>query len=112
MNSPMTDGSHDTSTQKSKKIISLINKLRRKVINFDVVDNKGILIGRVKDLVFNTNRQLTFVIEKLSQGQETHFLLLLNGKLVNQVEPKTRRVFANIDKSQLTQLLEYEKKGK
>ena len=110
MNSQMTDDSNDTSTQKSKKIISLINKLRRKVSNFDVVDNKGILIGRVKYLVVNTSRQLTFVIEKLSRGQEANFLLLLNGKLVNKVEPKTRRVFANIDKSQLTQLPEYEKK--
>ena len=81
-----------------------------KYFTFDIVDNKGILICRVKDLVFNTNRQLTFVIDKLSQGQETNFLLLLNGKLVNKVELKTRRVFANIDKSQLTQLPEYEKK--
>ena len=93
MNSQMTDDSNDTSTQKSKKIISLINKLRRKVSNFDVVDNKGILIGRVKYLVVNTSRQLTFVIEKLSRGQETNFLLLLNGKLVNKVEPKTKTCF-------------------
>lgn len=56
-----------------------------KYFTFDIVDNKGILICRVKDLVFNTNRQLTFVIDKLSQGQETNFLLLLNGKLVNKV---------------------------
>ncbi|BAY83803.1 hypothetical protein NIES267_32970 [Calothrix parasitica NIES-267] len=110
MNSQIADGSNDNSRQKSKNIISLINKLRRKVSNFDVLDNKGILIGRVKDLVVNTNRQLTFVIEKLSQGHETNLLLLLNGKLVSKVEPKTKRVFANIDESQLTQLPEYEKK--
>ena len=36
--------------------------------------------------------------------------MLLNGKLVNKVYPKTRRVFANIDESQLTQLPEYETK--
>ena len=110
MDGQIADTSNDNSIQKSQKNLSLISKLRRKVSNFDVIDNKGILIGRIRDLVVNTNRQLTFVIEKLSQGKETNFLLLLNGKLVNQVEPKTKRVFANIDESQLTQLPEYETK--
>ncbi|MDY6901250.1 MAG: DUF2382 domain-containing protein [Cyanobacteriota bacterium] len=111
MNSQITDGRSNSSTQKSQNIISLINKLRRKVKNFDVVDKEGRLIGIVKDLVVNTNRQLTFVIEKLSQANETNSMKLLSGKLVDKIEPKIQRIFTNIDESQFMQLPEYEKKG-
>lgn len=110
MNSKIADSSNNTSTQKSRNIISLINKLRQKVKNFDVVDREGKLIGRVKDLVINTNRQLTFVIEELSQANLTNSIKLLNGKLVDKVEPKIQRIFTNINESQLIELPEYENK--
>jgi len=108
MNNQIADSSSDISNKKSKKVINLIDKLKSKVNNFDVVDKQGRLIGKVKDLVVNANRQLNFVVEKLSQSNETNIFVLLSGKLVSQIEPKVKRVFTHIDESQLTQLPQYE----
>ncbi|MEA5596176.1 DUF2382 domain-containing protein [Rivularia sp. UHCC 0363] len=105
MNNQITDNKND-SNQKSSKVVDLLEKLRSKVKNFDVVDQQGRFIGKVKDLMVNPNRQLNFVIEKTSQNHQTN-LLLLNGKLVRKIEPKIQRVFLHIDESQLTQLPEY-----
>ena len=110
MNNKVTDKSNNTSKQKPRNVISLISKLKSKVNNFDVVDKQGRLIGKVKDLVINANRQLNFVIENLSSSNGKNNFLLLNGKLVSQVEPRIKRVFANINESQLTQLPEYKEK--
>lgn len=109
MNSQVTDNGHNTSKHKTTNTVSLISKLKSKVNNFDIIDKQGRLIGKVKDLVVNANRQLNFVVENLARSNTKIPLLLLDGKLVIQVEPKTKRVFANINESQLTQLPEYEK---
>ncbi|MGB3655398.1 MAG: DUF2382 domain-containing protein [Rivularia sp. (in: cyanobacteria)] len=105
MNNQITD--NNTSNGKTEKVISLIDKLKSKVNNFDVVDRQGKLIGKVRDLMVNSNRQLNFAIEKLSQNNETNPLLLLNAKLVHKIEPKIQRVFTHIDESQLNQLPKY-----
>lgn len=113
MNNQITDRSNDSSNQtnqKSKRVINLLDKLKLKVNNFDVVDRQGKLIGKVQDLMVNANRQLNFVIQRLSQGNETSPFLLLNGKLVRKIEPKIQRIFTFIDESQLTQLPEYTEK--
>ncbi len=105
MNNQITD--NNTSNGKTEKVISLIDKLKSKVKNFDVVDRQGKLIGKVRDLMVNSNRQLNFAIQKLSQNNETNPLLLLNAKLVHKIEPKIQRVFTHIDESQLNQLPKY-----
>lgn len=110
MNNQITDNSNNTSNGKTRKVIGLLDKLKSKVKNFDVVDRQGRLIGKVQDLMVNTNRQLNFVIKRLSQSNETNPFLLLNGKLVHKIEPKIQRVFTHIDESQLTQLPEYVEK--
>ncbi|MGB6297356.1 MAG: DUF2382 domain-containing protein [Rivularia sp. (in: cyanobacteria)] len=109
MNNQITNNSN-SSNPKSKKVQDLLNKLKLKVIDFDVVDRQGRSIGKVEDLVVNANRQLSFAIKRLSQGNENNPSLLLDGKLVGKIEPKIRRVFTNIDESQLTQLPEYKAK--
>ncbi|AFY54615.1 protein of unknown function (DUF2382) [Rivularia sp. PCC 7116] len=108
MDNQVTDSSRNNSNSKSRKLIALLSKLRTRVNNFDVVDRQGRLIGKVQDLMLNANRQLTFVIQQLSQGNENNPSLVLNGKLVSKIEPKIQRIFANIDESQLSQLPEYQ----
>ncbi|WP_414620674.1 DUF2382 domain-containing protein [Calothrix sp. CCY 0018] len=113
MNNQITDNSNNSSNQtnqKSKRVDNLLDKLKLKVKNFDVVDRQGRLIGKVQDLMVDANRQLNFAIERLSQGNETNPFLLLNGKLVRKIEPKIQRIFTIIDESQLTQLPEYTEK--
>ncbi|NJN07938.1 MAG: DUF2382 domain-containing protein [Richelia sp. RM2_1_2] len=113
MNSQTTNNSNNTSKQtrkKSQKVIPLLQKLRSQVQSFDIVDIKGRLIGKVEDLMVDGNRQLNFVIAKISQTNEINNFWLLNGKLVDKIEPKIRRVFTHINESQLTQLPEYVEK--
>ncbi|MBF2017252.1 MAG: DUF2382 domain-containing protein [Rivularia sp. T60_A2020_040] len=113
MNSQTTNNTNNTSKQtqkKSQKVIPLLQKLRSQVQSFDIVDIKGRLIGKVEDLMVDGNRQLNFVIAKISQSNEINNFWLLNGKLVDKIEPKIRRVFTHINESQLTQLPEYVKK--
>ncbi|MBV6624330.1 MAG: DUF2382 domain-containing protein [Rivularia sp. (in: Bacteria)] len=110
MDNLVSDSNQDNSNYKARKLIALLSKLRNRVNNFDVVDRKGRLIGKVQDLMLNANRQLSFVIKQLSQGNENNSSLVLNGKLVSKIEPKIQRIFANIDESQLSQLPEYQKK--
>jgi stress response protein YsnF len=107
MNNQTTDNSNNNSSQKSKKVVSLVDKLKDKVSNFGVLDRQGRLIGKVQDLMVNANRQLNFVIQRLSQGNETNAFVLLNGKLVSKIEPKIQRIFTSINESQLAQLPEY-----
>jgi stress response protein YsnF len=107
MENPTTDRSDPISKPKSKNVKHLLEKLRSKVKNFDVVDPQGKAIAKVKDLIVNSNRQLNFVIAKISHSNETHPFLLLNGKLVQKIEPKNKCVFTRIDELQLTQLPEY-----
>ncbi len=110
MNNQTADNSNSNSSQKSRRVVNLIDRLKHKVTNFEVIDRQGRLIGRVQDLMVNANRQLNFVIQRLSQDNETNPFLLLNGKLVSKIEPKIQRIFTSIDESQLTQLPEYEVK--
>ena len=109
MNNQINDKSN-SSNPRSKRVVGLLDKLKLKVSNFDVVDKQGRLIGKVEDLVVNATRQLNFAIKRFSQGNEINPSLLLNGKLVGKIEPKIQRVFTNIDESQLTQLPEYKPK--
>lgn len=111
MDNQITDNNISKHTkQESQTAIPLLQKLRSKVINFDIVDIKGRYIGKVKDLIVDENRQLNFVIAKISQSNEINNFLLLNGKLVDKIEPKIQRVFTHINESQLTQLPEYVEK--
>ncbi|MEB3219785.1 MAG: DUF2382 domain-containing protein [Nostocales cyanobacterium 94392] len=113
MNSQSSNNTNNTSKQnpkKSHKVIPLLQKLRSQVKNFDIVDIKGRLIGKVQDLMVDGNRQLNFVVAKISQSNEINNFLLLNGKLVDKIEPKIQRVFTHINESQLTQLPEYVEK--
>ncbi len=110
MNNQTTDNTSNNSSQKSRRVVNLIDRLKHKVNNFEVIDRQGRLIGRVQDLMVNANRQLHFVIQRLSQDNETNPFLLLNGKLVSKIEPKIQRIFTSIDESQLTKLPKYEPK--
>ncbi len=109
MNNQITDNSNSNSNynQKSLNLIALLEKLRNKVKNFDVVDRKGKLIGKVQYLMINTNSQLNFIITKLPLRNETNPFFILNSTLVHKIESKSQRVLTHIDESQLMQLPEY-----
>lgn len=93
--------------RRKARINTLLKNLKKKVKNFVVVDRQGQLIGEVRDLIIDTNRQLNFVVSKLVD-QEINCFFRLGSKLIKQIDPKTQRVSINIDKSQIQNLPKYD----
>lgn len=91
----------------NNKISTLLNKLRKKVRNFAVVDRQGQLVGEVKDLIVDANRQLNFVVSKLVD-KERNLLFRLRSKVVDKIDPVTKSVSINLEKSQLEQIQKYD----
>jgi stress response protein YsnF len=91
------------------RVNSLLEKLRRKVQNFSVLDRQGELVGQVKDLVVGANRQLSFVISKLAddQGVERNSFFLLLSNLIKKIDAPTKSVSIDLDKSEINYMPEY-----
>ncbi len=88
------------------RISTLLESLRKKVKKYAVVDKQGQIIGEVKDLIVDTNRQLGFVITK-SVEREKNRCYELRSNLVQKIDSQSHRIFTNIDGSQIEELPEY-----
>ncbi len=102
-------------TENTTRIMSLLETLRQKVINFAVLDVQGQRVGEVKDLVLDANRQLNLVIaeDASQQGVDAdsyvarHRLFLLPSKSIKKIDTSARSVFLEMDKLQLESIPEY-----
>jgi stress response protein YsnF len=89
-----------------ERISTLLESLRAKVINFEVIDQQGQLVGKVTNLVIDAYRQLNFVVSQLeSVGNQR--LFLLSSKLVEKIDSPGGQIFINVNKSQVEYLPEY-----
>ncbi|MBE9208326.1 hypothetical protein IQ244_17685 [Nostoc sp. LEGE 06077] len=57
-------------------IYNLLATLKIKVANFDVIDNQGQLVGKVRDLILDNQRRLNLVISLFC-----HFPSILNKRI-------------------------------
>lgn len=94
------------SVNNDARIDTLVEKLKGKLNNFVVVDKQGEVMGQVKDLTLDTNRQLNLVISRITNDQ-SHQLFLLVSKLIQKIDPPNKLVLVNINKTQIEQLPEY-----
>ncbi len=93
----------------STRISTVLENLRNKVKNFAVVDNHGQLVGEVRDLIIDANRQLNIIVSKIvTHG--SNGLYRLSSKLVKKIDPQIQRIFINIDNSQVQDLPEYKER--
>jgi stress response protein YsnF len=108
MNTKMLTENPDKESYNTR-VSSLLEKLRRKVKNFSVLDKQGELVGEVKDLVVGANRQLNFVISKLGedQGVEKNGFFLLLSNLIKKIDAPTKSVSIDLDKSEINYMPEY-----
>ncbi|MDF5719793.1 MAG: DUF2382 domain-containing protein [Rhizonema sp. PD37] len=90
----------------SDRISTVLENLRKKVKNFVVVDNHGQLVGEVRDLIIDANRQLNIVVSRIV-NHGSNGLYRLSSKLVKKIDPQIQRIFLNIDNSQVQDLPEY-----
>lgn len=97
--------SHEKAS-KIARISNLLKNLRAKLKKYTVIDRESQIVGEVRDLIIDINRQLNFVVSK-SDNQENDRLILLSSKLVEKVDSPNKFIFINLKKSQVQYLPNY-----
>lgn len=77
-------------------------KVRTKLKSFTVKDNQGHLVGKIKDVYFDANGQLNFVVAGL--GTENTRLFLVSIKLLKKVDYHQKALFVHINSEQVEML--------
>lgn len=102
----MTYKTFPISNEKASKITrisALLESLRAKVKNYAVIDRQGQVVGEVRDLIIDGNRQLNFVVFG-SDSQVKDEFFLLSSKLVEKIDSQIKQIFINVDQSQIEQI--------
>lgn len=84
----------------------LVEKLKKRLNNFAVVDRQGEPLGEVKDLILDNNRQLNLVVARLNSNLNPQRFLLIS-KLIKKIEPANKTVLVDIDQEKVTNFPEY-----
>ncbi|MEG4285327.1 DUF2382 domain-containing protein [Microcoleus sp. A006_D1] len=88
------------------KSISRLNqvpeKVRTKLKSFTVKDNQGHLAGQIKDVYFDANGQLNFVVAGL--GAENSRIFLVSIKLLKKVDYHQKALFLSINSDRVDRL--------
>jgi stress response protein YsnF len=88
------------------RVNTLAEKLRSKLKNFTVLDRQSQVMGQVKDLILDNNRQLNLVVSRLNTA-ESSGMFLLKSKLIQNIDPSNQSVLVNMDKAEIENLPEY-----
>ncbi|MBR8837173.1 MAG: DUF2382 domain-containing protein [Stigonema ocellatum SAG 48.90 = DSM 106950] len=92
--------------KQNDRISTLLESLRKKVNKFAVVDRKGHILGEVKDLIIDVDRQISFVISRGENLEKNpHFRLRTN--LVQKIDSPNKRILTNIDSLPIEDIPEY-----
>ena len=73
-------------------------KVKTKLKSFTVKDNKGLLVGKIKDVYFDANGQLNFVVAGL--GSENTRIFIVSIKLLKKVDYHQKALFLSINSDQ------------
>ncbi|NJL61296.1 MAG: DUF2382 domain-containing protein [Methylacidiphilales bacterium] len=120
----MTNSSVTIPDTKNKNQIaqftSLITNLNSKIGNFEIFARNGELIGKVKEVILDSNRKISFIISDNSENnleannltlnnsnQHNPRFFLLKGQLVQKIDTPAHRITTIIDKAQSKFLPEY-----
>ncbi len=77
-------------------------KVKTKLKSFTVKDNQGHLIGKIKDVYFDANGQLNFVVAGLDRENTRFFLASI--KLLKKVDYHQKALFLSINSEQVDML--------
>lgn len=92
--------------KENARISSSIEKLRIKLRDFIVVNRQGQLVGKVKDLILESDHQISFLVSQNSSEQSSR-LFLLTSKLVQKVDPSNQSVIVDINEAEIEHFPEY-----
>jgi len=90
--------------QSSTHLNQVPEKVRTKLKSFTVKDKEGELVGKVKDVYFDTSGQLNFVVA--GNHSEKARLFLLNIKLLKKVDYHQKSLFVKLSSQQIEMLPE------
>lgn len=108
--------SHFEQRNQHNSIRNLLEILKRRVKYFTVIDSQGQILGKVKDLILDSNRQLNIVISQQTNDQhlqaeeqylDKHRIVILRSQKIKKIEDKTKSVFLDVDRSQVKHMPEY-----
>ncbi|HEY9635188.1 MAG TPA: DUF2382 domain-containing protein [Coleofasciculaceae cyanobacterium] len=89
------------------RINDLLEKLRKKLRSFEVINLKGQSLGHLKDFTLDKSRRLYLVIPQ-SSTQADSPVYLLSSKYIQQVDASNRVVFVDISLARFHQLPLYQ----
>jgi len=72
--------SKNESGQDKAQLNTLVEQLKSKLKNFVVIDRQGELVGEVKDLILDTNHQLSLVLSQIATAPRSR-MFLISSKL-------------------------------
>lgn len=90
--------------QSSTRLNQVPEKVRTKLKSFTVKDQEGELVGKVKDVYFDTSGQLNFVVA--GNHSEKERLFLLNIQLLKKVDYHQKSLFIKLSSQQIEMLPE------
>ena len=94
------------SYQHNLRIKVLMEKLKSKLKNFSILDKQGFVMGRVKDVVIDSARQLNLVVSEADNYNE-YRLFLLRSSHIQQVDSENKSAIVDLSKAEIENLPEY-----
>jgi len=91
------------SVENQDRIGELLEKLRSKLKKYTALTRSGQVIGEIKDLILDADRNLYLVVVA---AQNQRFFLLFS-KLIQTIDPPTQSVILDISESELKNMPEY-----
>ncbi len=83
-----------------ERINQLLEKLRKKLRGFLVINREGQIIGRIEDFLLDPNRRLKMIIGE-SNPLGGFNLFLVSSKHIQSVDTVNRQIFVDISKTEL-----------
>ena len=97
-----------TQFKKNGSIINdLLEKLRKKLISFEIINLRGQPIGRLKDFILDKTRRLYMVISQLD-GRADSPVYILSSKYIQKVDTSNRVLIVDFSLTNLHQLPLYD----
>jgi len=87
------------------RISDLLYRLRSKLQGFALHGQQGQLLGRIKSLVLDAERQLNLVVSPSTSRRDRNFLV--NSRLIQDVNPATQSIRVDVSNSDVENLPEY-----
>ncbi|MUG96530.1 DUF2382 domain-containing protein [Scytonema sp. UIC 10036] len=86
---------------KIARISTLLESLRHKVHKFSIRDRQNQLVGEVKDLIIDANRQISFIVNTDRDLDARHQTFLLSSKLVEKIDSQIKCIFLKVKNTEI-----------